>query len=338
MHPDTKYRLSLCANIVLIAGICCTVLILASDTDRYPPVSTGPYPEAEEYRAYANSVYNGLSMSYSEYLAKKYPDSLPFPGFSYFVTVHPVSSEKIRAAEAGQFVRITDEDFLRHPGLGKLLFADTPFSSVRLTQKEYTDLREYFAGNVLLLWNGTLYQLFSVSDSMIGAVLGMGLFLFACTRRTISEDPASRPMQILFRIREYPGCSMKDIIGKTGFSRGSVTYNLYRLERAKKIRSETRRGMVHYYTVSGQADTTSELLADILAKEKSAKFFCMILSCPGIIQKDLAAAVDLPVSTVQWHLTRMVLDTAVAGIREKKTIHYTVTEEFAVQYRKLVST
>ncbi len=302
----------------MILGICCVAgLIITGDTDERMP-HAGPYPEDDEYRAYMNSVYNGLAMSYEEYLAEKYPQKISgtLPDVNYYVDIRPIISEQRKVTEAGRFILITEQDFVTHPALGKLLTADTPFSTVRLTQEEYGDLHTYFQNDDIIEWNGTLYQPFAVSGIMLGAAaLAGGLFLFACTRKKISDDPASRAMQIAEYIKIHPGCSMNDITASTGFSRGSASYNLHRLKSAGYVQTITRRGIVRHYSCRTEMNTTEEFLSDILAKEKPARIFTEILSLPGVTQKELAGRTGLPVSTVQWNPPRQHLDSVVRPTR-----------------------
>ncbi|MDV0443106.1 winged helix-turn-helix transcriptional regulator [Methanorbis rubei] len=328
----TRLRISLLLNLLLLAAICCLLLISITGEN------SGSYSD-DEYRAYQNSVYYGLDATYPEYLAQKYPEKYTNTklGIFYLADVRPITSDTLKISEMKTVIKITDEDFRSHPALGKIFIANAPFTTVQLSQEEYNNLAIYFQEGVIIEWNGTLYQSFVVSGIMLGAaaVLGTGLFLFACTRRKISDDPASRVMQIAEYIKTHPGCSMSDIITNTGFSRGSVSYNLHRLRAAGRIQKITRHGVVRYYSSHAETNTLDEYLSDILRKEKPSQIFEAVRNHPGITQKEIAKATKLSVSTVQWHLTRMVLDAVIEQTREKKMNHYMIRPEYLDVHKEM---
>ncbi len=123
---------------------------------------------------------------------------------------------------------------------------------------------------------------------------------------TLSRDPASRPMQISAFISMHPGCSQREIIAGTGFSRGSLLYQLRRLVREKLVREEPYYGIVRYFPYHAQESAVNRAVRVILLQEKPARVFRLLAESDGLQKEELENRLGLSLSTVEWHLGRFV--------------------------------
>ena len=128
-----------------------------------------------------------------------------------------------------------------------------------------------------------------------------GYLIILYSRRKRLENPKSRTMQILSYLKEHPGVSETDIINATGFSRGSVSYNLRKLLEDGRVSKISSR----YYPYDASPSETEAKAEKILGNKKRQRIFKIILENPGISQKQLADDMQMPLSTLRWHLGKL---------------------------------
>ncbi len=169
---------------------------------------------------------------------------------------------------------------------------------------------------------------------------GFAVFLFS--RRKLSSDPESRPMQILAFITEHHGCRQSDIIRATGFSRGSVSYNLKLLRREGKINreeiktSETKTPETktpETYYPAGAPKARKDPGLELLSREKPQKIFACIAENPGISQKQIGEVIGYPTTTLRWHLSRLETQQVIFMEKDRNLTQYTVSSEYLELYK-----
>ncbi len=329
---------------MLIACVCCLVWVIAGNVMVWQAeeVHTMTVDDSDVYREYRNAVYWGLNMSYEEFLVMRDPvSSLDVssdgPGPFYFVRLERLPDSWGGVDRTITYVVISDEDLILHPVLRDLFVPTTPFSMVRINQSQVEELSVYLSPDTVIWWEGTEYGPLVVSEVMIG-VLGTltagGMCAFAYVKRKVSRDPASRAMRIFAYVEGHQGCTMREIVRDTGFSRGSVYYNTGRLVQERLLRTFVYHGLIRYY-LYGTRDTMSEVLWEITGKEKPHAIFRAILSHPGISQRELSELSGIRVSTLQWHISRLILDGAVTGVKEGRCMRYSVVPEFGERYASM---
>ena len=144
-------------------------------------------------------------------------------------------------------------------------------------------------------------------------------------RKKLSEEPESRPMQILAYLKDHPGAQQSEIVRATGYSRGSVSYNLYGLLRENKI----QKVKACYYPAG---EKTGSRFAIVLKNPSRRKIVMLVLENPGISQKQLAEKTAIPSATLRWHIRRLTEDGILSAERVQNAVYYTVTPEFDEQY------
>ena len=152
--------------------------------------------------------------------------------------------------------------------------------------------------------------LFQISGTLLGIITTLfGLFTSGCilllyTRKKLSENPDSRHMKILSYLTDNPGAQQKDIIQATGYSRGSVSHHLRRLMQGVKI-CQIKSDAVRYYPIGNVTVELHQSMWRLLENEKRKRIFQTILHHPGISQKHIAEEIQIPVTTLRWHLEKM---------------------------------
>ncbi|MDE2443451.1 MAG: winged helix-turn-helix transcriptional regulator [Methanocorpusculum sp.] len=131
------------------------------------------------------------------------------------------------------------------------------------------------------------------------AVLGFSRML------ELPKDPASRPQRIADFIAEHPGCSQKEIMDTTEFSRGSVLYNLVLLKRNQIIREVSYYGNLHYFPRKDDDSAMERTLRAARAQKTTADVLREIAESPGIGAKELAKRIGIAKTTLAWHLRRL---------------------------------
>ena len=132
-------------------------------------------------------------------------------------------------------------------------------------------------------------------------IITSGYLLILYTRRKSSENSKSRTMQILSYLKEHPGVSETDIVNATGFSRGSVSYNLRKLLEDGRVSKISSR----YYPYDAYPSETEAKAERVLGNKRRQRIFKTILENPGISQKQLADEMQIPLSTLRWHLGKL---------------------------------
>ena len=146
-------------------------------------------------------------------------------------------------------------------------------------------------------------------------------------RRKLSDNPKSRAMQILAYLRKHPGATQTEIVKATGYSRGSVAYNLQRLQQDCRVSQITSR-----YYPADEYPTDEQAGADrALRNAQRQRIFRIIAENPGISRKQLACEIQIPVSTLRWHLGKLTKEHLVISEVKQHTICYSVNPDFIPQ-------
>lgn len=170
----------------------------------------------------------------------------------------------------------------------------------------------YILSNILQYFNISQppLWLFQISWSLLGIITTLfGLITSGCiillyTRKKLSENPGSRHMKILSYLIDNPGAQQKDIIQSTGYSRGSVSHHLRRLMQGVKI-YQIKSDVIRYYPIGKISAETNRSTLRLLENENRKRIFQTILHHPGISQKHIADEIQIPVTTLRWHLEKM---------------------------------
>ena len=118
---------------------------------------------------------------------------------------------------------------------------------------------------------------------------------------------SSRRDTIYNFIAENSGCQESQIVSALGFSRGSVTHHLHKLEQTNRIISTQYHGTPRYYPKS-TASLSQAKLAAVLSRTRPAEIYRLIAENPNITQRELAKLSGLSEQTIRWHVKRLETD------------------------------
>ena len=220
------------------------------------------------------------------------------------------------------------------PGDGHLVSDETDDPIVEVTEFDfsmqswvYLILYEIINLPVLPVWPTEILGILIRTVTGIITLVTSGYILFLYTRRKLSDNPKSRAMKILAYLREHPGATQTEIVKATGYSRGSVAYNLQRLQQDCRVSRITSR-----YYPADEYPTEKEAGADrVLRNAQRQRIFRIIAEHPGISRKQLAEEMQIPVSTLRWHLGKLTKEHLVLSEVKQHTICYSVNPDFIPQ-------
>ena len=171
--------------------------------------------------------------------------------------------------------------------------------------------------------------------SLFFLLLGGGALTGLIIRRTQKPHANPRTQTIYSLIQKKPGSTVAELQDNTGYSRGSINYNLTRLILADRIKKIPFKKTNHYYHIEDKEDRSLEFMKHLIQQERPQKIFRTIMNTPGITQKELAETTDIPTTTLQWHLSQLAKYEAIQTCRRKNTISYTVLPEYIWLYHHL---
>ncbi|HJJ73597.1 MAG TPA: winged helix-turn-helix transcriptional regulator [Methanocorpusculum sp.] len=134
---------------------------------------------------------------------------------------------------------------------------------------------------------------------------------------------SSRRDTIYDFIVENSGCQESQIVLALGFSRGSVTHHLHKLEQTNHIISTQYHGTPRYYPKSS-ASLSQAKLAAALSRKRPAEIYRLISENPDITQRELAKISGLSEQTIRWHVKRLETDGIIQCRVEGKVKRYRI--------------
>ena len=134
---------------------------------------------------------------------------------------------------------------------------------------------------------------------------------------------SSRRDTIYDFIVENSGCQESQIVSALGFSRGSVTHHLHKLEQTNHIISTQYHGTPSYYPKSS-ASLSQAKLAAALSRKRPAEIYRLISENPDITQRELAKISGLSEQTIRWHVKRLETDGIIQCRVEGKVKRYRI--------------
>jgi predicted transcriptional regulator len=133
------------------------------------------------------------------------------------------------------------------------------------------------------------------------------------TARNLNEfDPKD---VLLTHINNMPGIRYRELLRLTGFSNGSLTYYLSRLEKSSEIRVDRQKRTTRYYSINIPTQE-SDILRQ-LRNEVSRQIIKLILEHDLCTFNEIVEHLKKASSTTSWHLKRL----KEAGIISVKYVH-----------------
>ncbi len=119
----------------------------------------------------------------------------------------------------------------------------------------------------------------------------------------------------LYRIvSQTPGIHLGELARELGMETSSVLWHARKMERANLVRSQRSGKFRVFYPVAGGIEAKRMAATRGLVNSDNAQRICgFVDSHPGATAGDLARRLAINVTTVRWHLRRLVENGLVAG-------------------------
>lgn len=140
----------------------------------------------------------------------------------------------------------------------------------------------------------------------------------------MGENPFCEPREQIFAtIERHPGIHFNELVRSVEFASGQVQYHVYRLLDADRVVEEPLIGRTHYYRPGYEAWDRRGLA--LLRRETSRAVLVTLLEEPGQQPNAVADSLDLPRSTLEYHLDQLTEQDLVEKRRERGrvTLHPT---------------
>ncbi|QYZ78692.1 winged helix-turn-helix transcriptional regulator [Methanofollis formosanus] len=156
-----------------------------------------------------------------------------------------------------------------------------------------------------------------------------GILAFLGYRRASRQRPSDNPsrLQICACIKENPGITVPEIADATDFSRGTVNYHLFRLQRKGLVHRKGQGNTFGYFAYSDSLDATEEHLLMHLKNQTKKSLISLLIEAPCVSQSEAAEAIEVSRPTIAWHMERLIRDGLVEYRRDGRTVRYRLTDE-----------
>ncbi len=180
---------------------------------------------------------------------------------------------------------------------GTEIIENTPLLSLLLWRTEVLSFIDS-------LWRETPYRDI-VRGGVIpftAAVLGFSIFIVFSRRKSPEKNPKSTPAKILTYIRQHKFCSQKQIVNGMESSRGSVAYQLHRLQNEQKIFATEVNGRTYYSAHPINQESLEPVIYGILENETTKSIFKTLYLHPNLTRQEISGIIGKSPDTVYFHL------------------------------------
>ena len=138
---------------------------------------------------------------------------------------------------------------------------------------------------------------------LLSTIFGIcGTFIVFTRRKSPEKNPESTPAKILAYIRQHKFCSQKQIIDGVKSSRGSVAYQLHRLQNEQKIFAAEVNGKTYYSAQQIDPESLEPVIYGILENETAGSIFKTLYRNPNLTRHEIAGIIGKSPDTVYFHL------------------------------------
>jgi predicted transcriptional regulator len=131
--------------------------------------------------------------------------------------------------------------------------------------------------------------------------------------------------RILDRIATHPGEHFNELVRALELAPGQVQYHIRRLKRQNRVIEESLYGRTHYYHPS--YDESERRAIAVLRRETARDILFYLLENQESGPEEVAEAIDIARSTLEWHLGHLVEQNLVQKQRDSyNRVTLTVTE------------
>jgi len=128
-------------------------------------------------------------------------------------------------------------------------------------------------------------------------------------------------------VEDNPGVCIQEVADQADVSYSTASYHLKRLVRMDYVTRREDGNKVLYYKNGGTFTAEEQELIPILQNEEAMRVFHHIVENPWCYRAEVAEALDVSHTTVNWHLDRLQDADLVEEHREGRSCHLNVNEE-----------
>jgi len=162
---------------------------------------------------------------------------------------------------------------------------------------------------------------------LLSTIFGVcGTFAVFCRRRSPEKNPKSTPAKILAYIRQHKFCSQKQIVDGVESSRGSVAYQLHRLQNEQKIFAAEINGRTYYSAHPIDQESLEPVVYGILENETTKSIFKTLYHHPNLTRHEIAGIIGKSPDTVYFHLKKFD-DRLLTEVKEEGINYYSLSPD-----------
>lgn len=160
----------------------------------------------------------------------------------------------------------------------------------------------------------------AVAAGLVGLLVFGPLALYSRIKRddALENDTRRRIYEI---VETNPSLCIKDVADKAGVSYSTASYHLDRLVKTGFLVSSEQGNRVLYYKNGGAFSRDERDLVPILRNEECMRVFNHVLENPWCYRAEVAQALGVSHTTVNWHLKRLAEANLVEEHREGRNCH-----------------
>jgi DNA-binding transcriptional ArsR family regulator len=175
-------------------------------------------------------------------------------------------------------------------------------------------------------WNEMETEEKAAAGAALGLLLLGPLTLYSRIQRDDALENDTR-REVYEIVEENPGVCIQEAADQADVSYSTASYHLKRLVRMDYVTREEDGNKVLYYKNGGTFTAEERDLIPILQNEEAMRVFHHIVENPWCYRAQVADALDVSHTTVNWHLDRLQDADLVEEHREGRSCHLNVNEE-----------
>lgn len=179
---------------------------------------------------------------------------------------------------------------------------------------------------------GTLTQTFFLPAFAI--LISLPFFIIFSRRMNPEEEENSTPARILSYLRYHPASPLQRIVDAVGVSRGSVSYQIMRLEKEGKIVSQEIHGRRYYSSMQSGITPLSAELFRILSHKRTREIFLSLLKKPNQTISLIAEDIGRTPNAVGYQMKK-ISNAILVKTEEKRNTCYSLHPEAIHLYHSL---
>ncbi len=234
-----------------------------------------------------------------------------------------------------------DDDLVIAPADYEIIPIDDEIEGVTITGW----LNLVYWKTVLPLYIGSYFDLFESTPlgnmtrtmmiPLLTTIFGIcGTFIFFCRRRSPEKNPESTPAKIFTYIRQHKFCSQKQIVDGVDSSRGSVAYQLHRLQNEQKIFAAEVNGRTYYSAHPVDQESLEPVIYGILENETTGFIFKTLYQHPNLKRHEISGIVGKSPDTVYFHLKKFD-DRILTAVKEEGIYYYSLSPDAREVYFRM---